>query len=189
MPDIRVEDNRWTFFGSQMSTSTERIVRKRAAIQELQHELELLEKERVDICHSQRSDIILSLSNAASIWLRNSNDPLCSTDYTKEKSAYDFILDRISELTGKKVTKIIEFAHGGLDDYNLQVLFQVRGDRAFDYKLILPNYSNINQDNIDAAYGGRYVLHKGEHSESKCRVWREVWSGYNLEDVKSAFTE
>lgn len=189
MPDRCFVYNDSVHFSIQMANSTERIVRKRAAIQELQHELKLLEKERVDICHNQRSDIILSLSDAANIWLRNSNDPLCSTNYSKEKSAYDFILDRISELTCKKVTKIIEFAHGGLDDYNLQVSFQVRGDHASDYKLILPNYANINQDNLDAAYGGRYVLHRGEHSKSGFQTWKEVWSSYNLEDVKSAFTE
>ena len=189
MPDIRFICNDSVHFGIQMATSAERIVRKRAAIQELQHELELLEKERVDLCHRQRSDIILSLSDAANTWLRNSTDPLCSTDYTTEKSAYDFILDRISELTGKHVTELIELACGGLDNYNLQVTFQVRGDSAFDYRLILPNFDNINRDNIDAAYDGRYVLHRCERSESKCRVWKEVWSSYNLEDVKSAFTE
>lgn len=189
MLDARIGDASWTFFGIQMSTSAERIVRKRAAIQELQHKLELLEKERVDICHSQRSDIILSLSDAATAWMFDLNSREDTDSYMKGQNAYDFILGRISDLTGKHVSKIIELAHGGLDDYNLQVVFQVRGDRAFDYKLILPNYSNTNQDNIDAAYCGRYVLHRCERSESKCQVWKEVWSGYNLEDVKSAFPE
>lgn len=174
-------------FEWQMKKIEERIDNKRREVNDRQYELELLEKERVNIANSRRRHLVWGYVETANQWL-NKRDTVDKRLKCPEKTAYNHLNMIIHDVIDRPVKEITEICYGGYEEYYVRVAFKLFDDPV-EYAIQFPNYGNLTIKHMSDANYAMYTLYNVERKKENWSHFALLWSGYDLENIKAYFKE
>ena len=125
----------------------------------------------------------------ANKWVRKikNGEKIDKRKKSDEKSAYDYMTSRISEMFNIDI-QIDDFSFFGFDSSAISVYFTIKGDKSSQkYELVIPETEKLNKDNIDYCSYGKLRLSYQRPNSTSC--WDYICSSYTTDELKAKFEE